>query len=100
MRYLDSFLITEEAPNGIVSFELAKELVRSRSIISTWNATARSAAGLSLGLDFIFLLIYISFIAVVIEALNKRLWQDYSFFKTGKIFLVAIFSAAIFDFIS
>lgn len=99
MRYLDSYLITDSSPNGIVSFELAKDFTKSRSIVNAWNNTARSAVGLSLGLDFIFLLIYATFIAVLISVLNNRLWQNHTFYYVGKLLFVAIFIAAFFDFI-
>jgi len=35
MRYLDGFLITPSSPNGIVSFELAKESYISAEIINS-----------------------------------------------------------------
>ncbi len=97
MRYLDSYLINENAKNGIVSFELAKSMANSRLILNSWNVTARSAAGLSLGLDFLFLLIYSSFIAVLIGQLNNRLWKNRVFFIFGKLLIIAIFVAAFFD---
>jgi len=97
MRYLDGFLITENSANGIISFELAKDMVRSREIMTAWNATARSAAGISLGLDFIFLVIYSSFIAALIGVLNDRLWQNHSFYFIGKLLVIAIFGAAFMD---
>jgi hypothetical protein len=97
MRYLDSFLITEESQNGIVSFELAKETSKSGSIINAWNETARIAAGISLGLDFLFLLVYSLFIAVLIGKLNDSLWKDQSFYIVGKFLIGAIFIAAFFD---
>lgn len=97
MGYLDSYLITEESPNGIVSFELAKDISKSRSIIDSWNETARIAAGISLGLDFLFLLVYSVFIALLISKLNDSLWKDHSFYIVSKILIIAIFIAAAFD---
>jgi len=97
MRYLDSYLITEESPYGIVSFELAKDISKSTSIIDSWNETARIAAGISLGLDFLFLLVYSLFIAVLIGKLNDSLWKDRPFYTMGKLLILAIFIAAVFD---
>jgi len=97
MRYLDSYLITEESPYGIVSFELAKDISKSTSIIDSWNDTARIAAGISLGLDFLFLLVYSLFIAVLIGRLNNSLWKDRSFYAIGKFLILTIFIAAAFD---
>ncbi len=99
MRYLDSFLITDLSPNGIVSFELAKEIDISLAIINSWDETARTAAGMSMGFDFIFLIIYSLAIAELIQVLNNKLWKSSSFHTIGRIFLKAIFLAAIFDII-
>ena len=97
MLYLDSFLINETSPNGIVSFELAKELSKSSEIINSWNATAKSAAGLSMGFDFLFLIIYASFISWFVYLITDRL-----FIKSKNIFLKKVliflpFIAAFFD---
>jgi len=97
MRYLDDFLITKISPNGIVSFELAKELSNSNEIINAWSTTAKSTAGLSLGFDFLFLLIYASFISRLVILINNRL-----FIKSKSIFLKQFlillpFIAAFFD---
>ncbi len=97
MRYLDSFLINEVSQNGIVSFELAKELSNSNEIINAWDATAKSAAGLSLGFDFLFLLIYASFISWLVYLINDRLFikSKNIFFK--KVSILLPFIVAFFD---
>ena len=97
MRYLDSFLITEFSPNGIVSFELAKELSKSNEIINTWDATAKSAAGLSLGFDFLFLLIYASFISWLAYLMNDRLFIKSKNIIFKKVSILLPFIAAFFD---
>jgi len=97
MRYLDSFLNPEMSPNGIVSFELAKDVSKSTAIINSWDETARTAAGISMGLDFIFLVVYSLFIAILIQKLNNRLWKNNSIYVLGKILVLAILIAAIFD---
>jgi len=97
MRYLDSYLITDLSPAGIVSFELAKDVFLSKAIINSWDETARTAAGISMGLDFIFLIVYSLFIAVLIQKLNNSIWKNNSIYVLGKILVVAILIAAIFD---
>lgn len=99
MRYLNGFLITPSSPNGIVSFELAKESYISAEIINSWNTTAKTAAGLSLGFDFLFLLIYASFISLLIFKLNKKLFLKDDKNQLGMIFLLLPFLAAFFDII-
>ena len=97
MRYLDSFLITDLSPNGIISFELAKDEFLSRAIINSWDETARTAAGISMGLDYIFLVVYSLFIAVLIQKLNISLWKNSSIYVLGRILVIAILITAISD---
>jgi len=97
MRYLDSYLKTDLSTNGIVSFELAKDVDLSKAIINSWDETAKIAAGLSLGFDFLFLIIYSLFIAELIHGLNSKLWIDSSFYAIGHLLIKAIFIAAFFD---
>ena len=87
MRYFDSFLITERSPNGIISFELAKESYMAAEMIHAWGATAKTAAGLSMGFDFLFLIIYASFISFLILKINKFLFSDNNKNRLGNVFL-------------
>ncbi len=76
MRYLDSFLITQSAPNGIISFELAKESYVVLEIIKSWDTTAKFAAGLSVGIDFLFLMVYAVFLTLLFLRINKKLLKE------------------------
>ena len=58
MMVLDRALKTPEAPAGIISFELVGTLAGAESIIGSWDEPARIQAGVSLGLDFFFLVAY------------------------------------------
>ncbi len=58
MASFDKPLRTEAAPQGIVSFELAKTESHAAAILSSWNDAARISAGLSLGVDYLFLFAY------------------------------------------
>ncbi len=55
---LDAPLRTAAAPNGIVSFELAGSPEQAQAILASWDASARIAAGLSLGVDYLFMVLY------------------------------------------
>ena len=76
LSVVDRPLRTEEAPNGIVSFELAGTVEKASLIVASWSETARTYAGFSLGLDFVFLILYSTTIAMVClrggEALRAR----------------------------
>ncbi|MDP3312675.1 hypothetical protein [Lutibacter sp.] len=56
MRYFDAPLKNTEAPSGIISFEFAKDLSKSEAILNSWNALAKTSAGMSMGFDFLFII--------------------------------------------
>lgn len=57
-RPLDAPLRTSAAPNGIVSFELARTLDSSQAMMNSWDANARLTAAFGLGFDYLFMLVY------------------------------------------
>lgn len=97
MRYLDSFLINEIATHGIFSFELAKDVKVAENIINSWGVIPTTAAGYSLIFDFIFLVIYSLFIALLVHYINEKVWKNSSFYNVGIVLIYAQFIAAFFD---
>ena len=97
IRIFDAPLKNGVCTGGIVSFELAKELSRSKDILNSWDRPALSYAGLSIGIDFLYLLVYVCFIGMLIFNINERLWSGKSFYKAGRMLIVLIFVAAFFD---
>jgi hypothetical protein len=97
MRYFDTYLINKITPNGIISFEFSKTLERSQEILDSWSPLAKIFAGLSLGYDFFFLLIYALFISLLIHKLNERLWIGKPFYRTGEILIWTMFIVVIFE---
>ena len=97
MRSFDEALQNEICKGGIISFELAKELDESVKILDSWDEKAKINAGLSLGFDFLFLLIYSSLIALFIYNINNRLWKSKPFYQLGRILVILIYVAALFD---
>lgn len=55
---LDQPLRTNSAPNGIVSFELAREVESAQSIVDSWDVSARLFAAFGLGFDYLFMPTY------------------------------------------
>ena len=98
MRYFDSFLITENC-KGIVSFELAKDLERSKIIINSWNTEAKTAAGLSLGFDFLFILIYIYFLSLLVKKLTNNFKNHGLHIKPENLFVYLLVLVGVFDII-
>lgn len=58
LNLIDLPLQTEAAPMGIVSYQLAGDAPAVERIIASWDARARIFAGFSLGLDYLFMLLY------------------------------------------
>ena len=58
MNWISAPLNTPAAPNGIISFELAGTREAIHSILASWDTEAQLTASLSLGLDYLFLVIY------------------------------------------
>jgi len=97
MHYMDRFLTNETVPNGIVSFELAKESTVSARMIASWDLQARAAAGISLGFDYLFMIIYSSFLSVLALRIGDRLFTVPAKNRLNQILITAPFVAAFFD---
>ena len=98
LGYFDKSLITETVPSGIISFELAKTFEQSHAMLSSWDLNAKINAGLSLGIDFLFLIVYSIFFATACylvsqKYINKNNW----IYKTGILLAKLQFIAALFD---
>ena len=75
LQLLDAPLKTTAAPAGIVSYELAGTAPAAQAILQSWDAQARVYAGVSLGLDYLFIPAYATAIGLgcVIVARGLRL---------------------------
>ena len=57
-RVLDQPLRTSAAPNGIVSFELARTPENAEYMLSSWSREGKSNAAFGLGIDYLFMPTY------------------------------------------
>jgi len=57
-------LETSAAPYGIISFELAGTPASAEKILASWDENARLHAAFSLGLDYLYMVVYSSTIAL------------------------------------
>ncbi len=92
MQSIDSHLVTSAAPNGIVSFEFAGNLENSQMILASWSGSAMFYAGLSMGLDFLFLIAYSITLTLGCLLLGKKLgtrWQAIGNWVAGGIVAAA-----------
>lgn len=71
-------LASGAAPDGIISFELARNVPESRSIMESWGEKGRIRAAFSLGLDFLFIFAYATTISLgcvmAASAFGSRKW--------------------------
>jgi hypothetical protein len=57
-------LKTSVAGQGIISFELAHTLHRAQAIMDAWTPRQKMAAAYSLGIDYLFMLVYAFFLSL------------------------------------
>jgi len=73
-----SELATAAAPQGIVSFELAGTVAKAQAIIDSWSPLARMQAAFGLGLDYLYMPVYSTMIALAcvwVAAAWRRRWS-------------------------
>ena len=76
LQALGGPLKTEVAPAGIVSFELVGELSEAQSMVESWGQKGQVYAGLNLGLDYLFLVVYASAIGLGCVLMSRRLSEQ------------------------
>lgn len=65
-------LITDPAPRGIVSLELAGSAATAERMLASWSAPLRERAMLSLGLDYLYLLVYPAWFSLACVLIARR----------------------------
>jgi hypothetical protein len=96
MQIVSGPLITDAAPQGIVSFEFAGDIPNAEKMIDSWGQKERIYAGLSLGLDYLFLVLYSCTIALGCVLATRGMSTEF-FIKTGVVLAWAQFAAALLD---
>src|SRR5262245_53488093 len=64
MAPVDLPLRTLSSPNGIVSFQLAGDARHAQAIIDAWDGRTRQYAAFNLGVDYLFMVVYSTAIAL------------------------------------
>jgi hypothetical protein len=80
LQVTGAHLITDVSPSGILSFEFAGELSAAQNMVNSWGQTGRVYAGLNLGLDYLFLLVYAFAIGLGCVLVARRLSPRTTFF--------------------
>lgn len=71
MQVVGAPLRTEAAPLGIVSFEFAGTVESARAILTSWDEGQRLQAAFSLGLDYLYIVVYALAISLPCLALAR-----------------------------
>jgi len=90
-------LTNDSAPSGIVSYEFAGDRAAAQEIINSWDETARVYAGFNLGLDFLYLLLYSTTIAMALlwltDGIQARWLANLAQFLAWGLWLAALLDA-------
>lgn len=100
LSFTDSPLITDGAPLGIVSFELAGSGSKADAILSSWDWNAKLYAAFSLGIDFLFIPVYMAAFSLGCSltswSVRRRSWP---LAGVGNLLVWGIFLAGLCDMI-
>lgn len=66
-------LFSDAAPQGILSYEFAGDAATAARILASWSSEAREQAMLSLGLDYLYLIVYPAFLSLACARIAVRL---------------------------
>jgi hypothetical protein len=84
------------SPN-IVDFELAGTVAKASGIINQWNALSKIQAGFNLGIDYLYMPVYSTTIALACVwaamVLKARVWRSVGLMLAWALWLAAIFDA-------
>ena len=92
---LDIPLRTDVAPMGIISYEFAGDEPALEAILDSWGPVGRIYAGISLGLDYLFLFTYAMAIGLGCVLLGGRLEGRWA--GLGVLLAWGMIAAGVFD---
>jgi hypothetical protein len=91
-------LTTEEAPYGVLSFEIAGTVSNAQQILDSWDADAQLRASFGLGFDYLFMPVYAFAIAfgcgMAARTLERKAWPLVSL---GSFLAWGVILAALLD---
>ena len=100
LNVVGALLVTEVAPAGIISYELAGEVTKAQDILDSWDTNARLRAAFVQGFDFLFIPVYVAAIGVGCGIASKLIRvKSRPLASLGTILAWAIILAGILDII-
>jgi len=94
----DLLIQNETTPYGIVSFEFIGSIINSNAAMAKWGVLGKTAVGVSLGLDYLYIVLYITlgFYLLIATASKVTLYNE-TFKKYILIMAYLLPVAGIFD---
>ena len=72
MAFIDTFMQNEITPYGIISFEFIKSIEASNSAMQAWGDIGKTATGISLGIDFFYIALYIIIVCIALNMTAEK----------------------------
>jgi len=72
MGVVDSYIQNETTPYGIVSFEFIKSIEASNAALQAWGEKGKITAGISLGLDYLYIVVYTSMMCLALSLTSEK----------------------------
>ncbi len=98
LNTIDTHLKSSAAPNGILSFEFSGTIANARAILGSWGEKGQVYAGLSLGIDYLFLVLYPFTIGLACVLTGEKLSNRLPFLQsTGPLLAWGLIIAGVMD---
>ena len=98
LHVIDKALATPDGTGGMIGFELAKNINHTVAMMTQWKEHGRIMAGLSLGIDYLYMVSYALFLGLLSFTIGKKLFSRNHFLsKPGFWFSWLMFIAALLD---
>jgi len=97
IKIIDTHIKTDVC-NDIAGYELAKDFDTSQAMVNAWTDNAKLWVAFDLGFDYLFILLYVSFIIISIQRVIAKIAQKSTLWiKMGKLLMYAQLVAGLFD---
>lgn len=91
---IDVFIKNEITPLGIVSFEFISSLSNVNAAMQLWGEKGQAAVGFSLGLDYLYILVYSVLFIYCLRNTSEKLFQHNAAFAKVAAVLAVVFPVA------
>lgn len=94
MFAIDTYIQNETTPNGIVSFEFIGNIPNSNAAMATWGNIGQSAVALSLGIDYLYIVLYSATVSLFLLSLSAKVLPASKALSNHLLYLAYLFPLA------